>query len=438
MNKNIFLSLIAASACVSDAWAQVAASYAPPAAQAVSAVTVPLGGNTWKNRREGGTIGNDGVTNWTDAATVYNVYIRPAATGTVQLSLRAKVPAGKSRIQITSGGRSADIELQGAEMKNYKIGSWKINDTGYMRIAIKGISKEGSVFADMESMEADGSAIDAHTAFIKDNSGNFFHWGRRGPSVHLGYIVPDNIPAEWFYNEITVPQGQDVVGSYFMAAGFAEGYFGIQVNSETERRILFSVWSPFSTDNPKEIPDDQKIRMLKKGEGVHTGEFGNEGSGGQSYLRYMWKAGTTYKFLLHAKPGNDNYTTYTAYFFEPGTNKWMVVASFMRPKTATYIKRPHSFLENFNPEKGDVERRVMFSNQWIKDTTGNWIELTRARFTGDNTAVKGYRMDYGGGVSGSSFFLRNCGFFRDYTKLNSILERKTGGKHPDIDFNALP
>ena len=36
---------------------------------------------------------------------------------------------------------------------------------------------------------------------------------------------------EWFYSELTVPEGNDVIGSYFMANGFSEGYFGIQVNS---------------------------------------------------------------------------------------------------------------------------------------------------------------------------------------------------------------
>ena len=30
-----------------------------------------------------------------------------------------------------------------------------------------------------------------------------------------------------------------------MANGFGEGYFGIQVNGPNERRVLFSVWSPF-------------------------------------------------------------------------------------------------------------------------------------------------------------------------------------------------
>jgi hypothetical protein len=34
---------------------------------------------------------------------------------------------------------------------------------------------------------------------------------------------------EWFYSELTVPEGSDVIGSYFMANGFSEGYFGIQV-----------------------------------------------------------------------------------------------------------------------------------------------------------------------------------------------------------------
>lgn len=68
---------------------------------------------------------------------------------------------------------------------------------------------------------------------MKNNEDNFFYWGRRGPSVHLSYPFADNIQAEWFYNEITVPVTQDVIGSYYMANGFGEGYFGIQVNSAT-------------------------------------------------------------------------------------------------------------------------------------------------------------------------------------------------------------
>ena len=73
---------------------------------------------------------------------------------------------------------------------------------------------------------------------------------------------------------MAVLKGSDLLGSYFMANGFAEGYFGIQVNSETERIILFSLWSPFKTDDPTSIPEDQKIKLLKKGDDVISNDFG--------------------------------------------------------------------------------------------------------------------------------------------------------------------
>ena len=39
------------------------------------------------------------------------------------------------------------------------------------------------------------------------------------------------------------------------------------------------------------------------------GEFGNEGSGGQSYLIYPWIAGQTYKVLVRAQPNESANTT---------------------------------------------------------------------------------------------------------------------------------
>ena len=44
-----------------------------------------------------------------------------------------------------------------------------------------------------------------------------------------------------------------------------------QVNSSTERRILFSIWSPFKTDDPKSVPADQRVQLIKKGKNVTTG-----------------------------------------------------------------------------------------------------------------------------------------------------------------------
>ena len=44
-------------------------------------------------------------------------------------------------------------------------------------------------------------------------------------------IFIENNCTEYFYNEVTVPDGYDPPTSYIMAVGFTnKGYFGIQVN----------------------------------------------------------------------------------------------------------------------------------------------------------------------------------------------------------------
>lgn len=403
-------------------------------------VIVPLGGNTFKTDPDlqGGKINDKGIVDWIDDMVDFETYIYFTRPGKVKVWLVAAAPAGTNTITFSDYNASKNIKVSGTAPKEYFAGEYSIEDTGYATFIIEGVSKRGKQFANIQSLKLEGSAINESTAFVKNNEGNFYYWGRRGPSVHLNYPTPANVDVEWFYNEITVPEGEDVLGSYFMAAGFGEGYFGIQVNSPTERRILFSVWSPFSTDDPKSIPEDQKIKLLKKGEQVYAGEFGNEGSGGQSFLKYNWQAGNTYKFLLHGSPDNFGLTTYTAYFFAPEKNEWKLIASFRRPKTNTYLKKLHSFLENFLPEYGNEERTVLFSNQWVCDAKGKWYELNKAKFTGDNTARKAYRLDYAGGISNNAFYLRNCGFFSNRTNLDTIFERMPNNQKPEIDFDKLP
>ncbi|MDB5131849.1 MAG: nematoblast specific protein [Mucilaginibacter sp.] len=336
-------------------------------------VFIPLGGNAWRTGRDtsGGYITNTGIANWTDRDVKFTTYVRLTKKGNFKLWISPSIFPGKSTIAITALKTTKLVSPTGFVQKYQFVGEWTVTDTGYLPIQIKGIAKSGYTFAATNSIKLAGSAINSGTAFVKNNEGNFFYWGRRGPSVHLGYLVPDNLHAEWFYNEVTVPKGNDVTGSYFMADGFAEGYFGMQVNSSAERRILFSVWSPFKTDDPKQIPGDQKIIMLKKGANVHAGEFGDEGSGGQSYLVYNWKPGNTYKFLIHAKPDQNNHTVYTAYFFATEIGKWQLIASFSRPQTNTYLKHLHSFLENFDPDQGAITREVLFTNQWVADENVN-------------------------------------------------------------------
>ena len=118
---------------------------------------------------------------------------------------------------------------------------------------------------------------------------------------------------------------------------------------------------------------------------------------------------------------------------------WQLVASFERPKSGEYLKGLHSFLENFSPSTGDQSRKAKYKNQWAIDSEGNWHEVTAATFTADATARENYRKDYAGGTEDSSFFLKNCGFFNDFTPIKTPLQRKPSGKeHPEIDFKKLP
>jgi hypothetical protein len=343
--------------------------------------------------------------------------------------------SAESVVQLTCGKSEFKVNLSGGVAQITFAGVVTQADTGYVRVDLQGIERSSEEFAQVEALLVDGEPTAGKMNYVGDLS--LFYWGRRGPSVHLNYPFPEGEKIEWFYNEITVPVGEDPVGSYYMANGFAEGYYGIQVNSPTERRILFSVWSPFRTDNPHDIPEDQRILLLKKGEDVNIGEFGNEGSGGQSYLKYSWITGNTYQFLTRIRPDGRGTTEYTAWFFAPELGKWRLIAQFLRPKTDTWYKRAHSFLESFNPETGYMSRKGFYGNQWARTNDGRWIELTNARFTADDTARKSARMDYKGGMMDGKFFLQNCGFLNDYTTIGSTFSRPATGIEPIIDWQQI-
>ncbi|WOD44133.1 DUF3472 domain-containing protein [Hwangdonia lutea] len=399
--------------------------------------TIPVAGNTWiindlyKNK----SISKNGVENWTDFNDVIRTYFYANQTGKIDVGLRIKTIDGNSRIKVTVGGKSKEVNISNTEYSDIYIDEFEIGSTGYHFVDVQGISKKGNEIAKLLSVKIGGMATN-ELSFIKKESN--FYFGRRGPSVHLGYKEPKGKDITWFYNEITVPKNNDVIGSYYMANGFSNGYFGMQVNSKTERRILFSVWSAFNTQDPKQIPKEYKVIPLGNGSGVHVGEFGNEGSGAQSYMVFDWKAETTYKFLLKGESKVENSIDYTAYFYAPEVGDWKLIASFRKPKTKDkHITRTYSFLENFEPNSGYIEREVNFDNQWIYDTNGDWTELTSAKYTADATARNGVRFDYDGGANGNRFYLRNCGFFSNNKAFDVQVTREPNNVAPLIDFSAL-
>lgn len=393
-------------------------------------LVVGLSGNGYVTRQQGGAqITENGVAQWTNPQSVVSVYFYLHQPTTADLSLLAK---GHAEIKVSYGKKSFNVHLHSDDFTQVPVGSIDVRQAGYVRIDLQGVSKQGEHFGEIKQLIADRVA--GKSNYVKDFSD---YWGRRGPSVHLAYALPEG-DTEWFYNEVTVPKEGETMHSYYMAAGFGEGYFGMQYNSPTERRILFSVWSPFDTQNPKDIPDDQKIKMLRRGKEVHIGEFGNEGAGGQSYLKYPWKAGRTYKFLMQVRPDGKGNTVYTAYFYATEEKEWRLIASFLRPQTDTWYRHPHSFLENFNPEQGYLSRKVLFGNQWARSKEGQWTRLTDATFTHDATANAKVRLDYQGGKTRDNrFYLKMGGFFNESVPMGTKFHAEPAGHAPEIDWNAL-
>jgi hypothetical protein len=405
---------------------------------------VPTGGNAFRDdpgRDDPAKNGlrDDGLLELRASGASCSMFFRVDRPGAVDLSLTARSPAGGSRVAVRVGDQKWTVAVDGTEFGPHKIGRAEIARAGYVRVKLEREGTGEAAVPEVRNLvvasDVEGLIVD----FVRNNDGNMFYWGRRGPSVHLGYETPKNVPLQYAHTEIVVPKGDDTIGSYFMANGFAEGYFGIQVNSPRERRVLFSVWSPFSTDNPRDIPEDQRVKCLGSGPGVKIGEFGNEGSGGQSYLVFPWKADVAYEFLTEVRPDGPASTVYTSWFREKSAKSWRLVASFQRPKTRTHLRGFHSFLENFDPSTGHMSRGARYGDVWVRDVEGRWHECTRARFSVDPTGGGRHRLDFLGGAEKEHFFLRNCGFFAETGEAGKVFSRQPSpAASPEIDGDALP
>ncbi len=374
---------------------------------------------------------------WSDPQTVLSMFFRTEGKGTLHLAFQSVKPSGteEHEFSFTCGGQSHKVKITASG--TFDIGDFEVKEPGYVRVDIKGSSAkpDRAQFSRINHFYASGTALSGKLDYTPEDKGDDSYWSRRGPSVHLFYDFP-NGDAEWFYNEATVPEEGNVPATYYMLTGFSEGYMGIQTHTDGPNTILFSVWSPYKTDNPGTIPEDMRIKTLRKGDGVTAQDFGGEGSGGQSFMTYPWKPGKTYGTLVHVRPDGKGNTDYTGYFCDE-EGQWHLLASFRRPHTDTWYKGAYSFLECFDPNTGFLPRSVLFGNQWVRMTDGTWKEVTSARFSCDNTGRSGMRGDMYGASDGSRFLLKNCGFFNDKTEYGTVFNRTGGNPVPDIDLESL-
>lgn len=373
-----------------------------------------------------------GITRWTDPALSVNWYGQFKQTGELSAKVMLRLPANtESKLKLTVAGQSREVTVKGGGENAVAadFGQFKIDKAGYRRFALESLNAKGQSAGNLESLVLEGPAVEGAHFNLKER--------RNAASVHLAYVVPAGTDIAAFYCEVTAVE--DPTATFYMACGWHRGYFGMQVNSPTERRIIFSVWDSGgeAVDRGK-VADPNRVKLVAKGEGVYSGDFGNEGTGGHSHLKYMWKTGEKQRFIVTAQPVDKTFTIFAGYWFHPEKHEWMLISAWKAPREGGWLKRPHSFNEDFWGGNGHLLRKARYGNQWVRTPAGQWIELTTASFSHDPTG-KADRLDRFMGVEDGQFFLSHGGFVEGFTPFGTKFTRPATGKAPsDIHLPPLP
>ena len=373
-----------------------------------------------------------GITLWKDPSQRVVWYGQFAKTGPMQVCVAIEpkggsVPSLKMRVAGQSrSGESGPIE-NGISIVNF--GTWELSETGYVPLELE---------RDSEGSEPDFRVVDLRLAGGAVEGAHFNLKERRNAaSVHLMYPITSGTEIEAFYGEVTAVE--DPIGTFYMTCGWHRGYFGMQVNSPNERRIIFSVWDSGNEGiDRNKVASENRVQLIDKGKDVFSGDFGNEGTGGHSHLKTMWETGSTQRFLVTATPVDATHTIFAGYWFNPIDERWMLISAWNAPKEGGRLRGLHSFSENFIGENGHLQRKALYGNSWYRTSDGVWHEIIQARFSHDPTG-KEDRFDRFMGIEKNQFFLSHGGFVPGFTKYGESFEREPVGKPPnDLDLPSLP
>jgi hypothetical protein len=240
---------------------------------------------------------------------------------------------------------------------------------------------------------------------------------RAARSVHLGYPSP---PVEAFHVEMTILESTR--GSYFMAAGWDTGYFGLQELADGRKVVIFSVWDPVSGDDPGEVADADRVECLHAAAGTRIKRFGGEGTGGQCMADFDWMIGAPNRFLVTAAPDGEK-TAYVGHVWERDRESWKHLVTFRTRTGGRRLGGLYSFVEDFRRDgrsAGEV-RRARFGQTWVRAEGAGWAPLTKAKFTA-SSAVWEAVDSIDAAVDGGSFSVATGGSISASRPLGSIIE----------------
>jgi hypothetical protein len=299
----------------------------------------------------------------------------------------------------------------------------------------------GTYLVALDAQEANGSVT--LNGLLLNGATNPEIWALpngNAQSVHFGYPVPKGETALWAYAESKSLPGPPT--TYNCVLGFGHGYFGYQrktAGTEAKDRVfIYSLWDNGYVKNDAKKVSAEELRELvvttvAKGQDVVASAFDHEGSGGHSHLDYSWKDNTTYSFLLGVKADGDA-AIFSAWVKLAETGQWRFLTSFRRPKTAAKLDGLYSFVEDWSGSYGQVERKCLYSNLWIRNAAGKWVALKEAKTSA--TSELG-RKDFSHAIEGNSVALITGGYSSTDGKRGVVLT-VPAGKEPVVEFAKLP
>jgi hypothetical protein len=193
--------------------------------------------------------------------------------------------------------------------------------------------------------------------------------GYAAPSVHLSYNPYGQIRS--FQNSVTV--NESALGSYFMVAGWSQGYFGMQETADGAKQLIFSVW-----DNGTQL-----AQVVYKANGVTAQRFGGEGTGAQSFYPFNWNVGVKYDFKVTTSTSR-NLTYYTGWFNKPNTG-WIKLVTLSVPVNTVLLEGLYSFVEDFyrNNIGQEWNHNATFGPAYYINSNNRTTRITCAEFTND-------------------------------------------------------
>ena len=199
----------------------------------------------------------------------------------------------------------------------------------------------------------------------------------KAQAQHLWWNLEGQKEATCLYGEITVLATHP--GIYYCGANWhpgepAGGYCGIQHNSRSERRTIFSVWDTTKSLHPKVTEADSKTIFNR---------FGGEGEGAHTHMIWDWKVEQKFQFFVQKQPGAKPDTTDTRYYiYDHATRKWLHSGTITSPNggkisVSTIGGGLNSFLENFEGKDRNSPKLALY-RLWLGKNITSMNFLTRS------------------------------------------------------------